>query len=281
VTGIAVRDALDSALVALRAAGVDTPRLDAEVLLADVLEVSREDLVVRDLVVEGDAVRRFQDAVRRRAIEREPVAYITGRRGFRRLELAVDPRVLVPRPETELLVELALAALPRGARVLDVGTGSGAVALALADERPDLRVTGSDVSAGALAVARENAARLGLTVEWVQADGLPDGEWDGVVANLPYVADGERLAPEITRHEPREALFAGGDGLAALRALAPCLRAPWVALEHGATQGEAVRALLREAGYRAVATHRDLAGHDRVTTASGGVDLARTSFARG
>ena len=260
-----VRDALDSALVALRAARVDTPRLDAEVLLADVLGVSREDLVVRDLVVAGDAIRRFQDAVRRRAVDRAPVAYITGRRAFRRLELAVDPRVLVPRPETELLVELALTALPHGARVLDVGTGSGAVALALADERPDLLVTGSDVSAGALAVARANAARLGLSVAWLHADGLPDSDWDGVVANLPYVAEGERLAPEIARHEPREALFAGPDGLAALRALAPRLRAPWVALEHGATQGEAVRALLREATYASVRTHRDLAGHERVT----------------
>ena len=255
------RDALDSALVALRAAQVDTPRLDAEVLLADALGVTREELLVRDLVVEGEAVRRFQDAVRRRAVEREPVAYITGRRGFRRLELAVDRRVLVPRPETELLVELAVAALPRGARVVDVGTGSGAVALALADERPDLRVAGSDVSADALEVARANGTRLGLSVEWVHADGVPPGEWDAVVANPPYVGDGEPLAPEITRHEPPAALFAGADGLGVLRALD--LRAPWVALEHGAEQGEAVRALLRD--YDVVQTHRDLAGHERVT----------------
>jgi len=256
-----VREALDSALVALRAAGVDTPRLDAEVLLADALGVERSDLLTRDLVVEGPAVRRFQDAVRRRSVEREPVAYITGRRAFRHLELAVDRRVLIPRPETELLVELAVAALPEGARVVDVGTGSGAVALALADERPDLRVTGSDASEEALAVARANGERLGLAVAWARAEGVPEGQWDAVVANLPYVGDDEELAPEIARHEPRAALFAGADGLDALRALD--LRAPWVALEHGATQGEAVRALLRD--YHEVATHRDLAGHERVT----------------
>jgi release factor glutamine methyltransferase len=265
---IGVREALDSALVALGAAGVDTPRLDAEVLLADALGVERADLLVRDLVVEGPAIRRYQDAVRRRAVAREPVAYITGRRGFRRIELAVDPRVLVPRPETELLVELALGALPEGARVVDVGTGSGAVALALADERPDLRVTGSDVSADALVVARANARRLGLEVEWVGADGLPDGAWDAVVANLPYVAEGEPLAPEIARHEPRGALVAGPDGLEAIRPLAARVDAPWVALEHGATQGETVRALLGR--YPRVATHRDLAGHERVTVAHRG-----------
>jgi release factor glutamine methyltransferase len=266
LNGVPVRDALDSALVALRAAKVDTPRLDAEVLLADALGVARSDLLARDLTVEGPAVRRFQDAVRRRAVEREPVAYITGRRAFRHLELAVDRRVLIPRPDTELLVELALAALPEGARVVDVGTGSGAVALALADERGDLRVSGADVDPGALAVARANGERLGLPVEWVEADGVPGGEWDGVVANLPYVAEGEALAPEITRHEPRGALFAGPDGLDALRAVAAQLRAPWVALEHGAGQGADVRGLLEAAGYAQVATHQDLAGHDRVTT---------------
>jgi release factor glutamine methyltransferase len=115
-------------------------------------------------------------------------------------------------------------------------------------------------------VARGNGERLGLEVAWVVADGVPAGEWDGAVANLPYVADGEALAPEIVRHEPRGALFAGVDGLDALRAVAAVLRAPWVALEHGAAQGAAVRALLDQAGYGEVVTHRDLAGHDRVTT---------------
>jgi release factor glutamine methyltransferase len=263
----AVRDALDSALVALNGAGVDSPRLDAELLLADALGVDRTALYIdRDLRVEGPAVRRFQNHVRRRAIERVPVAYLLGRKGFRHLELEVDPRVLVPRPETELLVELAVAALPQRARVIDVGTGSGAIALALADERPDLQITASDVSADALAVASANARRLGLDVAFAEADGLPPGDWDAVVANLPYIAEGERLAPEIARHEPRGALFAGPDGLDAIRALvARASRTPWIALEHGTDQGPSVRAMLRGAGWSDVRTERDLAGHERVT----------------
>ena len=265
----AVADALDSALIALRAAGVDNPRLDAEVLLADALGVTRADLVARDLAVEGPAVRRFQDAVRRRAVAREPVAYITGTRGFRRLELAVDPRVLIPRPETELLVELAVARLPQGARVVDVGTGSGAVALALADERPDLEVTGSDVSAEALAVARANGDRLGLRVDWLLADGVPDGAWDAIVSNPPYVADGDPLAPEITRHEPPGALFAGADGLDVIRRLVPAAAAALspgglLAIEVGAGQAPDVAALLEAEGFGAVHPRPDLAGIARV-----------------
>ena len=167
-------------------------------------------------------MRAYQDAVRRRAVEREPVAYITGRRAFRNIELAVDRRALVPRPETELLVESALT-LPRGGSVLDVCTGSGAVALALKQERDDLDVWGSDVSEPALALARENAARLGLEVGWLYADlldGVPDA-FDAVLANPPYVPDAERppLAPEILRHEPASALFAGPDGLAVIEPL--------------------------------------------------------------
>jgi release factor glutamine methyltransferase len=272
-----VRDALEGAITAITAAGCQTPRLDAEVLLAHVLGVNRERLLLdRELRVEGAAVRAFQDAVRRRAVEREPVAYIVGRRGFRNLELAVDPRALVPRPETELLVEVALV-LPRESRVLEVGTGSGAVALALKHERPDLDVTASEVSEDALELARSNGRRLGLEVRWLRADllaGVPD-EFRSVLANLPYVAESERaaLAPEIMRHEPPGALFAGGDGLSAIRVLLEQLRlrqrVDFVALEVGAGQASAVGELTRAAGFRAVRRERDLAGVERVVVGEG------------
>jgi release factor glutamine methyltransferase len=271
--GTSVRDALDSALVALGAAGVDAPRLDAELLLAHVLGVDRARLYAdSDLVVAGPAVRAYQDAIRRRAFEREPLAYITGRRAFRRLELAVDRRALIPRPETELLVEVGVE-LPDGARVLDLGTGSGAIALALKDERADLDVAGSDVSADAVALARENASRLGLDVEFVQADllaGLP-ARFDAILSNPPYVAEGEAaaLAPEITRHEPAGALFAGADGLDVLRRLmaAAAGRAGTLAVEVGAGQAPAVEELARAGGWSRVERRRDLAGIERVVVA--------------
>jgi release factor glutamine methyltransferase len=270
--GTPARDALDGAITAIAAAGCETPRLDAEVLLAHVLGVARERLLIDgDLVVDGPAVRAYQDAVRRRAVEREPVAYIVGHRGFRRLDLAVDSRVLVPRGETELLVEVGLT-LEQGASVLDVGTGSGAVALALKDERPDLQVTGSDVSESSLQLARANGERLGLAVRWHRADLLDDvpDEFDAVLSNLPYVAESERatLAPEILRHEPPGALFAGADGLAAIRALLELLRerrrVGLVALEVGASQAAAVSGLLSSAGFSRVRSERDLAGIERV-----------------
>jgi release factor glutamine methyltransferase len=266
--GVPVREALDSAVVALSAAGVDTPRLDAEVLLAHALGVERTALVVdRDLRVEGPAVRAFQDAVRRRSVGREPVAYITGVKGFRHIDLHVDGRVLIPRPETETLVEAALD-LPRGARVIDVGTGSGAVALALKDERPDLDVTGTDASPDALAVARANAARLGLDVRFREADLLDGaGEVDAVLSNPPYVEDGAPLQPEIERHEPPVALYAGADGLAVIRRLAAqagASAARLLALEVGMGQAAEVAAVLRDAGFAETETRRDLAGIERV-----------------
>ena len=263
-----VREAIDSAVVALTAAGVDTPRLDAEVMLAHVLGVGRAALVVeRDRPVEGPAVQAFQAAVRRRAVGREPVAYITGVKGFRHLDLAVDSRVLIPRPETEHLVEAALG-LPAGARVADVGTGSGAVALALKDERPDLDVVGTDTSADALAVARANAARLGLDVAFLHGDLLAGAEdVDAVLSNPPYVEEGAALAPEITRHEPAAALYAGPDGLAVIRRLAAAAGASparLLALEVGAGQAAAVADVVRAAGFAGVAVVPDLAGIERI-----------------
>ena len=271
--GASVREALDSAVIAIAAAGSDTPRLDAEVLLADALGVDRTALFLDPArEVTGPAVRAFQDAVRRRSAGREPVAYITGRRGFRHLELEVDARVLVPRPETELLVEVGLELLPAGARVVDVGTGSGAVALALAQERPDLEVLATEMSADALDVARSNAARLGLgdAVGFIEGDLLAGVDRvDAVLSNPPYVAERERaaLAPEITRHEPPGALFAGADGLDVIRRLVPAAAhagARLLAIELGEGQSDAVARLLCLAGFVSVEARRDLAGIERV-----------------
>jgi release factor glutamine methyltransferase len=256
------RDAVAAAADALGAAGVDTPRLDAEVLIADALGVDRGALPADpDRAVPPAAARVIGERVRRR-VAREPVAYILGRKGFRRIELFVNRRVLVPRPETELLVEAALE-LPARARVHDVGTGSGAVALALLDERPDLRVTASDASPAAVEVARANAARLGLPLTVTLARGLPSGSWDLVVANLPYVREDEwdSLQPEISGWEPREALVSGADGLDAIRDLvADAPPGTRLALEHAPAQAEAVRGQLRDA-----TTLADLAGRERVT----------------
>jgi release factor glutamine methyltransferase len=271
-SGTPARDALDGAITAITAAGCETPRLDAEILLAHALGVTRERLLIDpDMSVEGLAVRAYQDAVRRRAVMREPVAYITGRRGFRRLDLRVDGRALVPRPETELLVDVGLS-LPAGASVLDLGTGSGAVALALKDERSDLEVTGSDVSEAALELAQTNGRELSLEVRWLHCDllaGVPD-EFDAILSNPPYVADADRasLAPEIVRHEPPGALFAGPDGLDVIRVLleqvAARKRVALVALEIGAGQANAVQELICAAGFPDVRAERDLAGIDRV-----------------
>jgi release factor glutamine methyltransferase len=259
-----ISQALSDATAALTAAGCDTPRLDAELLLSFVLGVGRERLVIdADSELDGEVLARFAEVVARREA-REPVAYILGRKAFRRIAVSVDRRVLIPRPETELLVEVALS-LGRGARVADVGTGSGAVALSLKEERPDLSVVGVDISPDALAVARSNAAELGLDVEFVQADlleGVP-GEFDAVLANLPYVAEGSALPPEIEGYEPELALFGGPDGMDPVRRLLAMLDAvPLVALEVGL--GEAVASLVSSAGFRSVEILPDLAGHERV-----------------
>jgi release factor glutamine methyltransferase len=239
-----------------------SPRLDAELLIADALGVGREQLFLDpDMEIPPPAARTIAEHVRRRN-EREPVAYILGKKGFRNIELKIDRRVLVPRPESEMLVEAALD-LPEGARVHDVGTGSGAIALALLDERPDLRVSASEVSPEAVELARENAELLGLPLEIEIADGLPPGDYDLVIANLPYVRDErwEKLMPEINRYEPRVALTGGEDGLEYIRELVAALPSGTrVALEHADDQADAIREMLDEP-----VSYPDLANWDRIT----------------
>jgi release factor glutamine methyltransferase len=276
MTGAPVREALDAAVDALRAAGVDEARLDAELLLGEAMGCERAALIADGgAEVPAAAGRRFGEMVRRR-LRREPVAYILGRKGFRNLELLVDRRVLVPRPETELLVELALELRP--VNVLDVGTGSGAIALAVADELPACAVTATDTSSGALEVARANAERLGLAhrVRFLEGTVPEEASFDLVLANLPYVPerDWPSLQPEVTQWEPREALLAGPDGLDAYRALIPeCAlllyryaeqRKGALAVEVGEGQAEAVGALMREAGLERIEARRDLAGIERI-----------------
>ena len=263
--GGTVRDALGASTDALAAAGIDTPRLDAEVLLAAASGRSRAELAAEpEAALPPGAGRTFADAVRRR-LRREPVAYITHTRGFRRLDITVDPRALIPRPETELLVEVALEVRPE--TVLDVGTGSGAVALAIADEIPEAAVTATDTSPAAVDLARENARRLGLS-ERVQFEpgSVPEGDFGLALANLPYVREDEwaGLAPEIREWEPREALVAGADGLDAIRSVVPQLSAAVVALEFGEGQTAAVAELVEAAGFGGIEVRSDLAGIERV-----------------
>lgn len=255
----------DWATAEIAAAGCENPDADAGQLVAAALGISATELGEDGYTPVSDSGRaRIEDFVRRRA-DHEPLAYILGHAPFRKLEIAVDARVLWPRPETELLVGVG-AGLPQGARVHEVGTGSGAVALALLSERPDLRVTASDVSPEAVEAACENAERLGIPLRVEVAAGLPDGlgDVDLVLANLPYVTDetiNER-SPEI-RHEPRIAVTGecGPDGLGVIRGLVSEAPSGWqLALEHDTHHGPAMRELLRDA-----ATMRDYMGGERVT----------------
>jgi release factor glutamine methyltransferase len=249
--------------------GIASARLDAEVLLAHVLGQSRVQLYTGfDRPLEEGELGAYRELIKRR-LAGEPVAYLVGAQEFWSLPLAVDERVLVPRRDTETLVEVALRA--GGTRVADVGTGSGAIALALAKERPAALVVATDISEDALAVARANAAKLGLAVDFRHGDLLAplEGAFDLIVSNPPYVptTDLAHLAPEVQR-EPRLALDGGADGLDVLRRLVPAARAQLtpggtLAVEHGFDQGPAVRALF--ADFESVTTTRDLAGQERVT----------------
>ncbi|MGI8632944.1 MAG: peptide chain release factor N(5)-glutamine methyltransferase [Solirubrobacterales bacterium] len=263
--------ALRAAERTLADAGVDQARLDAELLAAAAVERDRAWLHAHaDEPLAPPAAERLRALLERRAA-REPVAYILGRKGFRHIELEVDRRVLIPRPETELLVELAVAAGP--ASVLDVGSGSGAIALAVADELPAARVVATDTSRAALEVAAGNAKRLGLTDRVrLERGSVPRGErFDLILSNPPYVpvGDWDTLAPEIRSYEPRDALLAGPDGLDAVRALTPpgvaALAAQGrLAFEIGSGQAEETAAILGAAGLASIRTHQDLAGIERV-----------------
>jgi release factor glutamine methyltransferase len=267
-----VREALGHVCDRLASAGCDTPRVDAELLLAHVLGTTRSSVLADgDRALGADEAADLLRLTERRA-RREPLAYVLGEWGFRRLVLAVDSRVLVPRPETEIVVErcLALIAASAAPRVLDVGTGSGAIALAIADEHPGARVTGVDLSPGALEVARANAARTGLAVELGIGDvffGLPPGPWDLVVSNPPYVRPGEieRLSPEVRDWEPRTALVADGATEAIAQSARDVLE-PGGALVLEVADGDAdrVSGLLRALGYSEVVVTNDLTGRARV-----------------
>ena len=274
---------VSSLLAEARSLGV--ARLDAQLLMARQLGQTRAWLLAHDdEPVEPGAAQRLRAAMRARA-DGVPLAYLSGSREFRGLPLAVGPAVLVPRPETEGLVDWALELLAPSApgrrlAVLDLGTGSGALALALKHARPDLELTATDASAPALAVAEGNGRALGLEVRWRQGDwwaAVSGCRFDLVVANPPYIAAGDPHL-EALRHEPLAALSPGGDGLDALRAIVAGAPSHLhggasLLLEHGHDQGTAVRALLAAAGFVGVATRRDLAGFERL---SGGRTAAPT-----
>jgi release factor glutamine methyltransferase len=249
--------------------------LETRILLGHVLGLSRVQLITRaDQLLDAGQAASLQRLFERR-LAGEPIAYLTGEREFYGLDFRVTPAVLIPRPDTELLVELACARLPQGGSVLDLGTGSGAIAIAIAHARPDARVSALDASAAALDVARFNAGRHRVQVDFVQGDwyaGLAPGRFSMIVANPPYIVAGDRhLSEGDLRFEPVDALTDHADGLSALRAIvsgAPDFLAGggWLLMEHGYDQAAAVRGLLQ--GWGQVGSWRDLAGIERV---SGGI----------
>jgi release factor glutamine methyltransferase len=258
---------LDDAAERIAAAGIEDARTEAEIIVADAIGVAPSELTVESAgEVNGEVAAKIERNVQRR-VEREPMAYVLGRAPFRNLEVYVDERVLWPRRETELLVEVGTK-LPEGARVHEIGTGSGAIALALLSERPDLKVTASDLSPDAVEAARENAERLGLPLEVTVGKGLPESveaeEVDLVIANMPYVTDETIFdrSPEIQK-EPRMAVTGdcGEDGLGVIRGVIAETPSGWkLAMEHDTHHGPAMRDLLREA-----TTLQDYEGDDRVT----------------
>ena len=253
----------------------DSPRLDAELLLGKVLELSRSALIVRAAdPIADESQLAYEHLICARA-EGAPIAYLTGAREFWSMELTVTPDVLVPRPETEVLVELALELLPEEAArsVLDLGTGSGAIALAIARERPRVRMTGIDVSERALAVAAANAGKLGLQqIQWRVGswlDAVPGERFDMIVANPPYIAADDPALARLDA-EPALALTSGPTGLEALSCIVDCAAEHlnphgWLLLEHGSGQAQAVAGMLERSGFSGIRSHADYSGKPRVT----------------
>ena len=263
----------------LRAEGIESPEVEAVRILEAAGREPLAQLIARDAPLEPDTLARARNLAARRGAG-EPLQYVTGSAGFRRLDLAVGPGVFVPRPETELVVERAMSLLPPGGRLVDVGTGSGAIALAVADERPDARVYATESSSEALGWARRNLAATGLDVTLLEGDLLAPlpgdlrGVVDVVVANPPYVASYERLAlpRDVVDHEPHEALFASASGLSVIERLADdapewLTRDGHLVLEMGAHQAAAVKKLLGATAYRRVSVEADMAGRERIVIA--------------
>jgi len=268
-----VKSLIEEASGQFAAAGIPSPRLDAELLLSRETGFDRAGLIREsDKTVSNDAAGRFRRNVARRKAW-EPMAYILGEKEFFGRMFKVTTDVLIPRPDTETAVETLLTVLPRYAAVLDIGTGSGAIAITVAAERPDARVTGTDISPAAIEIAEENARRLGVKsrVSFLLCDLFPNGSFrfDALISNPPYVGDTDDLPPNVVKYEPALALFAGPDGLNLIRRILAQAKdrlvpgAP-IVIEIGDTQGDAVKQLACEDGYEKVEILKDLSGRDRV-----------------